>query len=68
LVVAQYGQEPVDISAQKVTVKSTHGAGDCFVAQLAVALAQGNSLQNAAAMANATAAAYVAGELSPGGG
>ena len=63
LVVAQLGQEPVIIAAIPTSVISTHGAGDCFVAQLAVSLAQNTNLIEAATTANKTAAAYVSGTL-----
>jgi ribokinase len=63
LVVAEEGFEPVVIDPVKIKVASTHGAGDCFVAQLSAALAKGYPLKDAAMLANATAAAYVSGQL-----
>jgi ribokinase len=63
LVVAAEGQEPVWIAPVPVTVVSTHGAGDCFVGQLAAAMAKGMDLQAAAEAANRTAALYVSGQL-----
>jgi ribokinase len=63
LVVAEEGLEPVVIDPVKIKVASTHGAGDCFVAQLSAALAKGYQLKDAAMLANATAAAYVSGQL-----
>ena len=49
------------ISPLKVIVKSTHGAGDCFVGVLAAALARGKSLASACALANSAASKFVAG-------
>jgi ribokinase len=63
LVVAEERREPVIIDPVKIKVASTHGAGDCFVAQFSAALANGDSIKDAAQLANATAAAYVSGEL-----
>ena len=63
LVVAERAKEPVIIAAIPTSVISTHGAGDCFVAQLAVSLAQNTNLIEAATTANKTAAAYVSGTL-----
>lgn len=63
LVVAEEAREPIMIDPVKVKVASTHGAGDCFVAQFSTALAKGYSINDAAISANATAAAYVSGEL-----
>lgn len=64
LIVAEEGHEPVVIPPVKIKVASTHGAGDCFVAQLAASLAKGSGMMEAAAIANATASAYVGGQLS----
>jgi ribokinase len=66
LVVAQEGREPVTIGPVKIKVVSTHGAGDCFVAQFSAALAKGYSISGAAMLANEIAAAYVSGELIDG--
>jgi ribokinase len=63
LVIAEEVLEPVVIDPVKIKVASTHGAGDCFVAQLCAALAKGYQLKDAAKLANATAAAYVSGQL-----
>ena len=49
------------ISAKKVEVISSHGAGDCFVGALAAKVAAGVPLPEAAEFANAAAAAHVAG-------
>jgi ribokinase len=64
VVLAQHGLEPLEITAHDTIVKSTHGAGDCFVAQLAAGISDGKILRDAAVLANATAAAYVSGRLS----
>jgi ribokinase len=50
------------ISAKKVEVISSHGAGDCFVGALAAKVAAGAALAEAAEFANAAAAAHVAGQ------
>jgi ribokinase len=50
------------ISAKKVEVSSSHGAGDCFVGALAAKVAAGVPLPEAAEFANARAAAHVAGQ------
>jgi ribokinase len=50
----------VAIKSYPVTLVSTHGAGDAFVGALAAQLAQGVSLAQAAAYANAAAAVLVA--------
>ena len=49
------------IAPVKVTVKSSHGAGDCFVGALAAALARGDDLHQACMIANTLAARHVAG-------
>jgi ribokinase len=64
LVVAEADGDAEDIAPERVEVVSTHGAGDCFVARLAAGLAAGEPLPLAARHANASAARYVAGELS----
>jgi ribokinase len=51
-----------DVSAfapHKVTVQSTHGAGDCFIGALASRLASGDALLDACAYANKAAALFV---------
>lgn len=63
LVVAERGRDAITIPAIRTSVVSTHGAGDCFVAKLAVSLAQNANLIEAANVANQTAAAYVGGTL-----
>lgn len=49
------------LPARKVTVSSTHGAGDCFTGTLAAALAQGRSLAEACTIAAEAAARHVEG-------
>ena len=63
LVVAERGRDAITIPAIRKSVVSTHGAGDFFVAKLAVSLAQNANLIEAANVANQTAAAYVGGNL-----
>jgi ribokinase len=67
VVAGQAGQKPIVIEAQKVKPVSTHGAGDCFIGQLAQALAQGMSYDEAIILANRTAALYVGGQLTAEG-
>lgn len=59
--VAERGGDGFTLPAEKVTLVSTHGAGDVFVGALAAALANGTSLHNAVARANMRAAQHVAG-------
>ena len=59
LVVAAKGEAVIELPAISVHVKSTHGAGDCFVGVLAAELAKGTSLVAACHVANAQAALYV---------
>lgn len=51
--------EPIEIAPIPVEVVSTHGAGDCFVGTLAARLAAGDSLRQAAEVANRMAAGLV---------
>ncbi|WP_181703822.1 PfkB family carbohydrate kinase [Chthonobacter albigriseus] len=51
---------PVSLAADRVTVASTHGAGDCFVGVLAAHLGAGVGLQDAAIAANRAAGRLVA--------
>lgn len=55
------------LAARKVTVASTHGAGDCFTGTLAAALAAGQGLDQACRIASDAAAIHVAG-VSPTSG
>jgi ribokinase len=64
VVVGERGRRPEFIPAEKVVAVSTHGAGDCFIGQMAAAMAQGLLLQEACRLANSRAAAFVAGRLS----
>lgn len=52
--------EQVLIPARKITVVSSHGAGDCFTGTLAAALARGTALPDACRMASDAAAEHVA--------
>jgi ribokinase len=47
------------LPAEKVIVVSSHGAGDCFIGALCVALVQGETLQMAAQFASHAAAMHV---------
>jgi ribokinase len=49
------------LPAEKVTVVSSHGAGDAFIGALAVGLAQGADLSTACAAASHAAALHVSG-------
>jgi ribokinase len=59
--VAEHDGESFTLPAEKVTLVSTHGAGDVFTGALAAALVSGASLAEAARTANWTAARHVAG-------
>lgn len=59
LVVQARDGEPVVIAPHRVTVVSTHGAGDCFLGMLCAELARGKSLMDACGAANIAAAAFV---------
>jgi ribokinase len=59
LVVKENLGAPVFIPAVPVVVKSTHGAGDCFVGVFAASLAAGHSVGDACRVANARAAQHV---------
>ena len=59
--VAEHDGESFTLPAEKVTLVSTHGAGDVFTGALAAALVSGVSLDEAARTANWTAARHVAG-------
>lgn len=63
LVVAAPGTAPCEIAAAKVTVVSTHGAGDCFLGALAFRLAKGDAMIAACRFANAKAGDFVAGDF-----
>lgn len=59
LVVGAQGQPSSYIPATPVTVASTHGAGDCFIGALGLALARGATLATAATQASRLAAHVV---------
>ncbi len=59
LVVSTKSSEILEIAAIPVEVKSTHGAGDCFVGVLSAQLAAGGELVDACRAANKAAAAFV---------
>jgi len=59
--VAEQDGQSFTLPAEKVTLVSTHGAGDVFTGALAAALVSGVSLAEAARTANWTAAQHVAG-------
>lgn len=54
--------EHMAIAAEKVTVVSSHGAGDAFIGMLAASLAAGAGLEQACRAASAAAARHVAGQ------
>lgn len=49
------------IEAMKVSVKSTHGAGDVFIGELCAALTRGKDIEVAVKIANTAAGRHVAG-------
>ncbi|NBE07347.1 PfkB family carbohydrate kinase [Paragemmobacter ruber] len=55
------GGARITLPARKVTVASTHGAGDCFTGTLAAAMATGHDLESACQQASDAAARHVAG-------
>lgn len=57
---AQAGGAAFAVPAERVTVASTHGAGDCFTGTLAAELARGAGLEAACRAASAAAARHVA--------
>ena len=59
--VAEQDGKSFTLPAEKVTLVSTHGAGDVFTGALAAALVSGVALVEAARTANRTAARHVAG-------
>lgn len=59
--VAQHGGKSFVLPAEKVTLVSTHGAGDMFTGVLAAILARGSSIEEAVVGANRRAARHVAG-------
>jgi ribokinase len=59
--VAERNGESFTLPAEKITLVSTHGAGDMFTGALVTALVEGSSLRDAVAQANRRAARHVAG-------
>lgn len=53
------GHTAKSLAAKKITLISTHGAGDCFTGVLSQALIQQNSLEDAVTLANDAAARHV---------
>lgn len=53
------GNTAKSLAAKKITLISTHGAGDCFTGVLSQALTQQNSLEDAVILANDAAARHV---------
>jgi ribokinase len=52
---------PIQIPAEKVTVVSSHGAGDAFIGALAAAMVQGQGIEAACRTASQAAARHVSG-------
>ncbi len=63
VVVAARASDPIHLAPHKVSVVSTHGAGDMFVGALACELARGQALSEAALFANAAAALLVGADV-----
>jgi ribokinase len=61
IVFADGSSPPVELPAEPVKVRSTHGAGDCFVGTLAAHLSQDESMTDALQGAIRTAGKFVAG-------
>jgi ribokinase len=59
LIVRRGGQAPQFVAATPVTAVSSHGAGDCFIGALSLALARGEPLEAAATHASRIAARFV---------
>jgi ribokinase len=59
--------EQFAVPAERVTVKSTHGAGDSFTGTLAAALVQSVPMLDAARKASLAAARHVAGNVRAAG-
>lgn len=57
--------EKITLPARKVTVVSTHGAGDCFTGALAAAIARGEALECACRTASDAAARHVSAGAAP---
>ena len=61
VILAARGQQPLEMPAETVRVRSTHGAGDCFVGTLAAHVAQGAQMTDALGGAVRAAGRFVAG-------
>ena len=61
VILAARGHQPLEMPAEIVRVRSTHGAGDCFVGTLAALVAQGASTTDALGGAVRAAGRFVAG-------
>lgn len=53
------GNHSQSMPAEKITLVSTHGAGDCFMGMLCTTLLNGDTLANAVGKANRAAAQHV---------
>lgn len=62
LALAMKGGTAMSIPAERVPVLSTHGAGDAFCGALAAAMAAGEPLETACAIASKAAARHVSGQ------
>lgn len=58
-------EEPFQLAAEKVTVASSHGAGDAFIGALAAGLLAERTLHSACHGASLAAARHVAGDTQP---
>ena len=60
---AAFGEDDAEflVPAEKVTVVSSHGAGDAFIGALAASLVAGSDLRTACQTASAAAARHVSG-------
>lgn len=56
---SEAGNPGQSLPAEKITLVSTHGAGDCFMGMLCTSLLNGNTLADAVAKANRAAAEHV---------
>lgn len=63
VVVQQSGNKAHHLMALDVTVKSTHGAGDAFIGELAATLIKGANMNDAVDRANKAAGMHVAGKV-----
>jgi ribokinase len=63
LILATGDRVLVSVPARPVQSVSSHGAGDCFIGQMAAALAGGADLESACRIAAETAGRFVGGEI-----